>query len=393
MLSVIEEEILVQKDKERGQDQTSDSPFAQLIDQYDYQLPKRGQILEGEVETIGDDAIILDVGLKRAAIVPKREISNMEDEDIAGLTIGDVIPIQVTQTPIGDKDLIVSLENALELQSWKNAKALLKQETVVELEVIGSNKGGLLVAYERLEAFIPNSHIPGLRRTRSREKINQKKREMMGEHLKAKILEVDPERQRLIFSVIEARKSQRQERLNTIEVGDVINGIVVGVVRFGLFVDLDGIDGLVHVSELDWLDVRHPGEIASEGDEMQVEVIGIDRERERVELSRKTLLPNPWEKIETKYVPGDLVKVEIVKVVDFGAFARLPEGIHGLIHRTKLGYTAPGMEGEVVKAGMEVLVKILRINPERERIALSMSQVPIEKQLDWMLDEYEDELG
>ncbi len=393
MLSVIEEEILVQKDKERGQDQTSDSPFAQLIDQYDYQLPKRGQILEGEVETIGDDAIILDVGLKRAAIVPKREISNMEDGDIAGLTIGDVIPIQVTQTPIGDKDLIVSIENALELQSWRNAKTLLKQEAVVELEVIGSNKGGLLVAYERLEAFIPNSHIPGLRRTRSREKINQKKREMMGEHLKAKILEVDPERQRLIFSVIEARKSQRQERLNTIEVGDVINGIVVGVVRFGLFVDLDGIDGLVHVSELDWLDVRHPGEIASEGDEMQVEVIGIDRERERVELSRKTLLPNPWEKIETKYVPGDLVKVEIVKVVDFGAFARLPEGIHGLIHRTKLGYTAPGMEGEVVKAGMEVLVKILRINPERERIALSMSQVPIEKQLDWMLDEYEDELG
>ncbi len=393
MLSVIEEEILVQKDKERGQDQTSDSPFAQLIDQYDYQLPKRGQILEGEVETIGDDAIILDVGLKRAAIVPKREISNMEDEDIAGLTIGDVIPIQVTQTPIGDKDLIVSIENALELQSWRNAKTLLKQEAVVELEVIGSNKGGLLVAYERLEAFIPNSHIPGLRRTRSREKINQKKREMMGEHLKAKILEVDPERQRLIFSVIEARKSQRKERLNTIEVGDVINGIVVGVVRFGLFVDLDGIDGLVHVSELDWLDVRHPGEIASEGDEMQVEVIGIDRERERVELSRKTLLPNPWEKIETKYVPGDLVKVEIVKVVDFGAFARLPEGIHGLIHRTKLGYTAPGMEGEVVKAGMEVLVKILRINPERERIALSMSQVPIEKQLDWMLDEYEDELG
>jgi small subunit ribosomal protein S1 len=214
---------------------------------------------------------------------------------------------------------------------------------------------------------------------------------MMGKPLRVKVIEVIPERKRLIFSAIGARKYLRQERLKSLSVGDVITGKVVGIVRFGIFVDLGGIDGLAHISELDWLDIRHPGEIASEGEEMQVEVIGIDVDQERIQLSRKSLLPNPWEKIETKYVPGDLVEVEILKVVDFGAFARLPEGIHGLIHKTQLGYTIPGNEGEIVKSGMKVLVKILRINPDRERIALSMRQVPMEKQLDWMLDEYEDE--
>ena len=389
MLSVLQEDIVIQKKGKESR--TSESTFAKLLDQYDYHRPKRGQIIEGEIEAIDEDAIILDVGLKRDAIVPNREVSNMDDEDFANLTVGDVIPIQVTRTPIGDQDLIVSIENAMEYQSWQHASTLLEEEQVVELKVIGSNKGGLLVAYDRLEGFIPNSHIPGLRRTRNRDVITRQKREMMGARLRVTAIEVIPERKRLIFSANEARKHLRQERLKSLSEGQVITGKVAGVVRFGVFVDLGGIDGLVHISELDWLDIKHPGEIAAEGEEMQVEVIGIDTERERIQLSRKSLLPNPWEKIETKYVPGDLVEVEIIKVVDFGAFARLPEGIHGLIHKTQLGYTIPGNEGEIVEPGMTVLAKILRINPERERIALSMRQVPMEKQLDWMLDEYEDE--
>lgn len=387
MLNVLQEEIPILKE---GDKKKPHSAFEALLDQYSYQRPKRGQILEGEIEAIQEDAIILDVGLKRAAIVANREVREMDTEHIASLSVGDVIPVQVTRTPIGDQDLIVSIEAAQEYQSWQNASALLDEGCLVKLEIIGSNKGGILVDYQGLEGFIPNSHLPGLR-NRQREEMTQQKREMLGQRLAVKALEVNPDRNRLVFSAREARREQRQQRLENLDIGDVITGKVVGLVHFGVFIDLGGIDGLVHTSELDWADTKRTDEIAALGDEMQVQVIGIDRERERIQLSRKALMPNPWEEIESCYVPGDLVEVEILRVVEFGAFARLPQGIHGLIHNTQLGYTIPGSEGASVKPGMKALVKILRIEPERERIALSMRQVPMEKQVDWMLDDYEDE--
>jgi ribosomal protein S1 len=203
------------------------------------------------------------------------------------------------------------------------------------------------------------------------------------------VIDVDPDNERLIFSALEAQRELRQKRLQNLEVGDVITGKIVNVVDFGLFVDIGDIDGLVHKSQLDWQQVNHPSDIAKVGEDIEVQVIDIDLKRERVGLSRKALLPDPWDEIESSYVVGDLIEVEITSMVDFGAFAKLPEGVQGLIHNTQLGYSAPGTNSDVLKPGMKVLVKILRIEPNRERISLSMQNVPLEKQIDWLLGEFD----
>lgn len=164
MLTMFQEKITHPKGSEEAQQ--LNPTFEELLEQYSYQRPRRGQILEGEIEAIREDAIILDVGLKRDAIVSNREVKEMDAENFSSLAVGDVIPIQVTSTPIGDQDLIVSIENAQEYQSWQNASVLLDEEQLIELEIIGSNKGGVLAAFEKLEGFIPNSHIPSLRHIR-----------------------------------------------------------------------------------------------------------------------------------------------------------------------------------------------------------------------------------
>jgi small subunit ribosomal protein S1 len=356
--------------------------FEETFTQYLYQQPKRGQIIEGEIEAIRDDGIVLDVGLKRAAIVPGREVNNLDDEIFEDLSVGDVIPIKVTQTPIGDQDLLVSIDDALEVQSWQKAKDCLAEDQLLELEVTGGNRGGVLVAFDKLEGFVPNSHIPALRKIHDPQQVHQYKTQMKGTEIKVKVLEVNPQNERLVFSALEAQRELCLERLQSLEVGEVITGKVVNVVDFGLFVDLGSIDGLVHISQLDWQNVNHPSQVARAGDDIEVQVIDIDIDRERVGLSRKALIPGPWDEIESKYVSGNLVEVEITSVVDFGAFGKLPEGVQGLIHKSELGYTAPGDEGNVIEPGSKVLVKILRIDAERERIALSMRQVPMEKQFD-----------
>ena len=240
---------------------------------------------------------------------------------------------------------------------------------------------------------MPNSHIPALKKVYDSQEIHQNKLQMKGSEIKVKAIDVDPPNERLVFSALEAQREIRQERLQSLELGEVITGKVVNIVDFGLFIDLGDIDGLVHISQLDWQNVDHPSEIARAGDDIEVQVIDIDMDRERIGLSRKALLPGPWDEIESKYVPGDLVEVEITSVVDFGVFAKLPEGVQGLIHKSELGYPPPGDQGNTIEPGSKVLVKILRIDAERERIALSMQRVPMEKQFDWMRESLDQDIG
>lgn len=379
MLSVKQEKIVEQFVV--GKDEDPAVAFEETLNQYLYQQPRRGQILEGEITTIQEDAIILDVGLKRAAIVPGREFNNLDDEVFSELSVGDLIPIKVTQTPVGDQDLLVSINGAREFQSWQKARDCQVEDQLLELEITGSNRGGVLVMFDQLEGFVPNSQIPALKKIYDSQQMQQKKLQMRGTNIKVKVLEVDSKNERLIFSALAAQRELQQKRLQSLEVGAVITGQVVNVVDFGLFVDLGGIDGLLHISELAWQHVDHPSQAAGVGDDIEVQVLDMDLARNRISLSRKALLPNPWDEIETKYAPGSLIEVEITNRVDFGAFARLPEGIQGLIHKSELGYNHPGDADADVEPGSKVCVKILRMDPEQERISLSMQQVPLEKQL------------
>jgi len=200
------------------------------------------------------------------------------------------------------------------------------------------------------------------------------------------VIEVDQKERRLVFSARVVQKGQREKRLNEIEIDSVVKSRVVNIVDFGVFVDLDGVDGLVHKSEIDWERIPHPSKIFKLGDEIEVKVIGIDIEKERVSLSRKILLPNPWLKHVEKFQVGDLVEGLVVSVLDFGAFIELTEGLQGLVHVSEIGYANTEDPKAVVKKSDPVLVKIMSIDLERERISLSMRRVPISDQMEWIMN-------
>jgi small subunit ribosomal protein S1 len=234
--------------------------FAQLLEEYEYQKPRRGQVLEGQILEINSDAILLDVGVKRDAIVPARELSQMDDELLNSMTVGDKVPVFIFRPGIGDEELLVSIRRGVQYRDWLRANQDLEENTLLELEVIGQNRGGLLVRYGRLRGFVPNSQIPELKRDMDSQLLIDVKEGMIGTTLLAKPIEVDQRRRKLVFSALVAQEEQRKQRLSELEAGQVLKGRIVNIVDFGIFVDLNGIDGLVHVSELSWEHIEDPKE-------------------------------------------------------------------------------------------------------------------------------------
>jgi small subunit ribosomal protein S1 len=387
----VSEKGLENKAVDKVEDQETPGWFQEVIETYDIESPKQGDILKGTILDIGENSILLDVGLKRDAIVTSQDLDKIDEEILKDLEEGMEVFVSVLRTPVGDEDLIVSLNRGIAYKNWVKAEELMDSGEIVELEVIDQNRGGVLVTFDKLRGFVPNSHIPALRRGSSSQKMEEIKGEIIGDTLPLKVIEVNRKQRRLVFSARVAQKEQRKKRLEELQEGDVIKSRVVNVVDFGVFVDLHGVDGLVHKSEIAWDRVYDPSKYFSVGDEIEVKVVDVDVERERVSLSRKDLLPNPWEKLQEKYDEGDLVEGKVVSVLDFGAFVELPEGLQGLVHVSELGYANMGDPKSVVRVGDEVLVRVMNIEPDRERVSLSMRRVPVDEQLAWMMDEEEEE--
>ena len=366
--------------------------YEEYIDQYEYEQPKRGQILEGEILRINDDAIVVGIGQKRDAIVPAKDLNRLDREVLEKLSLGDRVLVSVIYIPGGDKDLLVSLSQGIGYKSWKRAEEYLADGRNIELEVVGHNKGGLLVKFESLQGFVPASQVPEIRQIHDRERVQHLKEEMVGTILMLKAIEVDRQRRRLVFSALTAQEAKRKQRLQELEAGQIFHNVkVASVVNFGIFVDLEGVDGLVHLSELDWQVGKHPSESFKIGDEIDIQILDVDVENQRVSLSRKALLPNPWDAFNEDHHSGEIVSGKVTRVLDFGAFVELASGIVGLVHSSEVGYSASGDPQDVVKAGDIVLVRILDLDPERERVSLSMRRVPKEKQIAWMSDDFESE--
>ena len=366
--------------------------YEEYIDQYEYEQPKRGQILEGEILRINDDAIVVGIGQKRDAIVPAKDLNRLDREVLEKLSLGDRVLVSVIYIPGGDKDLLVSLSQGIGYKSWKRAEEYLADGRNIELEVVGHNKGGLLVKFESLQGFVPASQVPEIRQIHDRERVQHLKEEMVGTILMLKAIEVDRQRRRLVFSALTAQEAKRKQRLQELEAGQIFHNVkIASVVNFGIFVDLEGVDGLVHLSELDWQVVKHPSESFKIGDEIDIQILDVDVENQRVSLSRKALLPNPWDAFNEDHHSGEIVSGKVTRVLDFGAFVELASGIVGLVHSSEVGYSASGDPQDVVKAGDIVLVRILDLDPERERVSLSMRRVPKEKQIAWMSDDFESE--
>ncbi len=263
---------------------------------------------------------------------------------------------------------------------WDWAEQVYGQDQVVELKVTGHNRGGILVANKKLQGFVPVSHLVQVsRKCEDEGSLGEALEAYVGKSMHLKVIECDQDRGRVVFSERAAQTvpGRRIQLLDDLKEGDCIHGHVTTITNFGAFVDLGGIEGLIHISELSWGRVNHPENIVTEGQQVEVCVLQIDRERSRVALSLKRLLPNPWDTVETRHHQGQVLNAVITSVVSFGAFARLDSGLDGLIHASELGDNGKDklQPEDILHEGQHVQVRIINIDPDRQRLGLSLQSI------------------
>ncbi len=275
--------------------------------------------------------------------------------------------------PIDNADSIQMDFNGTPALDWNRAIELYEQDQVIQMKVTGCNRGGLLVHGEHLQGFVPVSHL--IEVPCNENDLESWLERYVNDTLCLKVIECDQERGRVVFSerAAQSRPGSRKQLLNSLRPGGCISGVVTNITDFGVFVDLGGVEGLVHVSEISWGRVHHPGDVLQLGQRVDVYVINVDQERARVALSLKRLHPNPWETVEKRYKPGQLVDALVTSIVPFGAFARLEEGLDGLIHISEF----TGANGsEMLVEGQTIAVRILHVDASRQRLGLSLKLEP-----------------
>lgn len=365
----------------------NNSLLQDLLDQHDYDMPQEGDIRTGTIVAIQPQGVIVDLGLKRDGMVPVSDLNKLEPEEREALQVNDEIPVYVVQTS-DPEALIVSIHLARLNQDWIEAEALLASGEMFEGEVIGYNKGGVIVPYGRIRGFVPISHLTEIPSGMSERRRQQRLAKLRGETLGLKVIEVDRRRHRLVLSQREAYREweemKRAELMEVLSEGETRVGRVSGIRDFGAFVDLGGADGLVHISELSWHRIDHPREVVKIGDEIEVYVLGIDQESGRISLSRKKLLPNPWDTVTERYDTNDLVEGRITRILDYGAFAEIEPGIEGLLHVSQLSRSPVEDPRTVVGEGETHLLRIVSVDQKRQRIGLSLKAVTANEQIEWM---------
>jgi small subunit ribosomal protein S1 len=359
----------------------------------EFDLPSRGDIREGTVVSAGVGEIRIDIGGKSEGVIESRELDRMSREKRSHFEVGEELQVYVVNPEDRDGNVVLSLERAEQEMDWVWAQELLDSQEVIRGKIVGYNKGGLLVQMKSLRGFVPGSQIDRTRRNAGRGASPEEKWQgLVGETMEAKVIEVDRSRNRLILSERAAMRAVREREkdrlLEELMEGQVRKGTVINLADFGAFVDLGGADGLVHLSELSWKRVSHPREVVKVGDEVQVYVLNVDRERRRIGLSLKRMEPDPWALVEIEYPVGKLVEATITKLAKFGAFARLADsnGIEGLIHISELSYDHVEHPSEVLDAGQRVVLRVIRADSERRRLALSLRQVSSDEYIetDWI---------
>lgn len=357
--------------KNRESDGTSE--FEQLLESsFAYTPPRRGEIRNAIILQIESREIIVDMGAKQDGIVPAQDIERLDSDVRNGLTVGGEVPVYVLNPRDQDDNLIVSINMGLQQYDWEKARQLLTSEDVVQVNVTGHNRGGILVRWNRLEGFIPSSHLVSVNLANERSSAWN---EFAANPLGVKVIEVDQDRRRLIFSEREAQKEWRAQQkarlLSELKEGDVVKGTVTGLRDFGAFVNLGGADGLIHVSELAWHRVDHPRDVLKVGDEIDVYVLTLDRGSNRIALSRKRLLSDPWEDADKRYHEGQLVDGTVTNVVDFGAFIALDNGLEGLLHLSEMGDGSLKEPYSYVKKGDRLNLRISHLEPEKRRVGFT----------------------
>ena len=329
-----------------------------------------GDIVEGTIVKVDRDEVLLDIGYKTEGVIPSRELSIKHDVDPTEVVnVGDRVEALVLQKEDKEGRLILSKKRAQYERAWGDIERVKESDGVVEGQVIEVVKGGLILDIG-LRGFLPASLVE-MRRVRDLQPY-------VGKTLEAKIIELDKNRNNVVLSrrawLEQTQSEVRHTFLNNLQKGQIRNGVVSSIVNFGAFVDLGGVDGLVHVSELSWKHIDHPSEVVEVGQEVTVEVLDVDMDRERVSLSLKATQEDPWQHFARTHQINQVVAGKVTKLVPFGAFVRVDEGIEGLVHISELAERHIEMPEQIVQVGDELYVKVIDIDLERRRISLSLKQ-------------------
>ncbi len=356
-----------------------DLDWTSLLDEYDYARPQRGELRDGMIMQIEDNGILVSIGTKREGVIPSQDLRQMGDEFLTTLKVGEMIQVYVQEPENREGDLILSLTMVQVAKDWENAEQLFKDGGITRCKVIGFNKGGLLVQFNRIRGFVPASQVAQLHGRTAAEERQQALQKMVNQEIPLKVIEVDRERNRLVLSERSAtqewRKAQKQRLLTELQPGDVLSGRVNQLTNFGAFIDLGGADGLAHISELSWQRVNHPREVLQPGQEVKVVVVEIDRERERIGLSIRQLQANPWDTIDQRYTLGQLVSGPVTNVTPFGAFVQVEEAVEGLIHASELDVDPQTQPRDVLQPGQIVTAKVISLDRQRQRMGLSLRRI------------------
>jgi len=373
---------------------------ALLAQQGDIDFPRQGEIRTGVIASIGQNQILVSVGTKSEGIISGRELEQISKEDLDSLQVGKSIPVFVLNPEDQNGNVVLSFNRAREETDWLDAEALLKSKASYHSQIIGYNKGGLIVRFGGLRGFVPASQVSLSRRAAQTGDTPDKRwSDMVNEDVDVCVIEVDREKRRLILSEraasTETREMVKDRLLDDLKEGDVRTGRVTSLAEFGAFVNINGADGLVHLSEISWDRIQNPAEVLKVGQEVKVKVINIDREKKRIGLSIRQLKDDPWMNMVKDYQVGQLVEGVITRLAKFGAFARLSDEIEGLIHISEISEKRIEHPREVLKEGESVTLRIIKIDPDNHRIGLSMRKVEsmAYADMDWqtLLDEMESE--
>ena len=344
-----------------------------LENNFPVKILRRGEIIDGSVIETSEKGLLLDVGQKSEGVVLSREMKTVAPESVE---IGTELIVYVMNPETSDGTILLSVDRAKGEQGWRVLERAMEDDKNMFGNIIAINKGGAVVESEGIQGFIPLSQLIGKSRELYMSEDEENKEGLIGMKVEFKITELNRRRNRAIFSERAASEAMKlkikAQKIHELNVGDIVDGKVLGTSSFGVFVDLDGADGLVHISELSWDTVVDPENFVTVGESIKVKVINIEKETLRIALSKKRLDPEPWETLGSKISLGDVYKGRITKITNFGAFARIKGGLEGLVHISEISNSDIEDPSQVLSEGEELDLKIIRIDNEKRRLALSV---------------------
>ncbi len=356
------------------------------LKEYSVERVRVGDVLKGEIISVNEKELAVNVNYRADGIVPAQELPN---ETTEGYKVGDSIEVMVVSTYDNDGNLLLSVIRAYATVVWEEFEQYLESGEVFEVDVKEVTKGGVVAKYKGARVFIPASLVSAT--------YVKDLSQFVGQKLKVQIVDLDKSKRRAVASAKalaeEARKAEMEEKLATLKVGDVVKGKVVRIESYGAFVDLGGIDGLLHVSNMSWKRIKHPTEIVKSGDDVEVEITKIDTEKQNISLKLSDIPENPWDSVEVKFHAGEIYKGTVTKVQPYGAFIKLAEDIEGLCHISELAEERVAKTEDIVNVGDEVEVRVLSVDSKARKISLSIKSAKDTEYVELPKEEGSVELG